>query len=214
MEPVAFVLLAVMAVVLAAFDPKGGAYGWLAAALVLLALRRVNQALFFWTPYESASAFTLVTSILLTPLTLGAWTIAWRRWFALRVAAWAPAGAAGLTLLYIIAQAAESDTVAQTVRWAFLLLYALTIYQGIRQRRPDRWLSATGILLMGVALFASELSLARVPGIWFPFGTGVSRTQYALAAFVIVMFAALLHRLLAFAPRATRGAAGLQGANL
>jgi hypothetical protein len=34
---------------------------------------------------------------------------------------------------------------------------------------------------MGAALFPSELSALGLPGIWFPFEVGVSRTQYALA---------------------------------
>jgi hypothetical protein len=52
---------------------------------------------------------------------------------------------------------------------------------------------------VGAGLFAQELSALHVPGIWFPFGTGVSRTQYVYAAFDVVMFVLLLLRLLSFA---------------
>ncbi|MBW8882067.1 MAG: hypothetical protein JF615_11810 [Asticcacaulis sp.] len=34
---------------------------------------------------------------------------------------------------------------------------------------------------MAVGLFAGEVSRLGVPGIWFPLGIGVSRTQYAYA---------------------------------
>jgi hypothetical protein len=63
------------------------------------------------------------------------------------------------------------------------------------------------IAAMAVALFAAELSLLGVPGIWFPYGVGVSRTQYALAV-AIPLLAALLHmRAAAPPPRAnTRSA--------
>jgi hypothetical protein len=30
-------------------------------------------------------------------------------------------------------------------------------------------------------IFSNELSAIGIPGIWFPFGVGVSRTQFALA---------------------------------
>jgi hypothetical protein len=43
------------------------------------------------------------------------------------------------------------------------------------------------------------VSTLGIPGIWFPFGVGVSRTQYAYASFAIVAFAVLLRRLAASA---------------
>jgi hypothetical protein len=40
--------------------------------------------------------------------------------------------------------------------------------------------------------------MLHVPGIWFPFGTGVSRTEYAYAAFDVALFVLLLHRIYTF----------------
>jgi hypothetical protein len=40
-----------------------------------------------------------------------------------------------------------------------------------------------------------------VQGIWFPFGVGVSRTEYAHAVFDVLMFAYLLARLWHFVPQ-------------
>jgi hypothetical protein len=37
-----------------------------------------------------------------------------------------------------------------------------------------------------------------VPGIWFPFGVGVSRTEYAYIVFDFLLLALLLHRLYSF----------------
>jgi len=39
-----------------------------------------------------------------------------------------------------------------------------------------------------------------VPGIWLPYGVGVSRTEYAYFAFDIVLFIYLLQRLWRFTP--------------
>jgi hypothetical protein len=39
-----------------------------------------------------------------------------------------------------------------------------------------------------------------VPGIWFPYGVGVSRTEYAYFAFDIALFIYLLERLWRFTP--------------
>jgi len=45
------------------------------------------------------------------------------------------------------------------------------------------------------ALFPKELTVLHVKPIWFPFGVDVSRTQYALAALDLPLFALLLRRL-------------------
>jgi len=40
---------------------------------------------------------------------------------------------------------------------------------------------------LAIGQLATELSLLGVPGIWFPFGIGVSRTQFAYAALIIAL---------------------------
>jgi len=57
------------------------------------------------------------------------------------------------------------------------------------------------IVMLSIGLFAQELSSLGIRGIWFPYGTGVSRTQYAYAIFDLLMFGLLLRRLAQFAPR-------------
>jgi hypothetical protein len=58
---------------------------------------------------------------------------------------------------------------------------------------------------VSIGLFATELSEIGFPGIWFPFGVGVSRTEYAYAAFGVVLFLYLLQRLWRHAPRRAAG---------
>jgi hypothetical protein len=46
-----------------------------------------------------------------------------------------------------------------------------------------------------LALFPKEVSeLNIIPGIWFPYGVGVSRGQFFYAAFVLVMYVVLIQK--------------------
>jgi len=209
-EGLLFVVLAVMACGLIAFDRSNPAYRWLASALVLLGLARANQAVMFWWQFETMHGFELVTVVLLVPLSLGAWTLAWYAWFRLRRCAWIPAAAGVLTLLYMCLEClrrswfygvfpgwfnASTRFGSMSVRVLFLLLMLFIAIRGLSQQRRERWFALPALLLISVGLFAQELSLLHVPGIWFPFGTGVSRTEYAYAAFDAALFALLLRRL-------------------
>lgn len=217
-EALLFVLLAVMACSLIAFDPKDRAYLWLAAAMMLIGLYRANQAVFFWGQFETVHGFELVSIVLLIPLALGAWTLAWCAWFKPYDLPWMPPIAGALTLLYMGAQflsrswfygllphafAGSAHFVATYVRLVFVLLMLIIVCRGIRQQGREGWLALPAVLLVSVGLFAQELSELHIPGIWFPFGTGVSRTQFAYAAFDVAIFALLLRRLLGFAKRGT-----------
>ncbi len=208
-EAVLFILLAVMVCSLIPLDRSNSAYLWLAAALVLIALRRANQAVLFWWEFETLDEFELVTVVLLVPLSLAAWTMAWCKWFRMRDHAWGTVIGV-LTLLYIGSEfLSRSWFFGVLPRWAgttaalasmclrllFVLLTVLIILRGMRQHGHERWLALSAILLISVGLFAQELSLLGVPGIWFPFGTGVSRTEYAYAVFDVALFALLWHRL-------------------
>lgn len=78
-----------------------------------------------------------------------------------------------------------------------MLLTLLIIFRGVRSQGHERWFALPAILLISVGLFAQELSMLHIPGIWFPYGTGVSRTEYAYAAFDVALFVLLLRRLYA-----------------
>jgi hypothetical protein len=47
------------------------------------------------------------------------------------------------------------------------------------------------MLLIATGLFAADLSSLGVPGIWFPFDIGVSRSQYAYALALPLLACAL-----------------------
>lgn len=213
-EAAAFILLAVMACTLIAFDRSKPAYHWLWAALVLTALYRANQAIFFWGQFETVHGFEMISVVLLIPLCLAAWTLAWRAWFRLRGTEWMPIAVGLFTLLYMGVHfltgswfhgvfshwvVVTSAFIATWTRVLFLLLTGLIVYRAIRQRGREAWLALPAVVLISIGLFARELSVLGIQGIWFPFGTGVSRTQFAYAAFDAVLFALLLHRFLFFA---------------
>jgi hypothetical protein len=56
------------------------------------------------------------------------------------------------------------------------------------------------ILTGSVSVFGRELNELGVPGIWFPYGVGLSRSECANAAFAAVLFIYLIQRLWRFAP--------------
>jgi hypothetical protein len=209
-EAVVFLALAAMACALIPFDPEDHAYGWLAVALVLLALARGNQPGFFWWQFESLGAFQLATVVTFTPLALAAWTMAWWTWLRIRNPAWGPKAIAALAALYVLAELLlgswfrgvfPSWVVAGAsagVTGARLALLALTVFlvgRGLAGAGRDKWLGLIAIGLVSIGLYAHELSVVHVPGIWFPFGVGVSRTQYAYAAFDVALFGLLARRL-------------------
>jgi len=81
------------------------------------------------------------------------------------------------------------------MRLLFLALMLFIIYQGIRKHGKKDLLILVAILLVSIGLFSKEVSeLHVIPGIWFPYGVGVSRTQYVYAAFIFVMYVILIQK--------------------
>jgi hypothetical protein len=208
-EAIVFALLALMALRLSSFRHRDP-YHWLVTALVLTALYRVNQAVFFWGQFETVHAFEWISIVFLYPLCLAAWTLAWSEWLNLDRMQWLARLVAGLTFAYMFAQvlssswfhgmtanwvAAASDWGIVIIRLVFVCLTAAIAYQGVRQKGREGWLVLPALLLVSVGQFAQELSQLGLPGIWFPFGTGVSRAQFAYAAFDVVLFFLLLRQM-------------------
>jgi hypothetical protein len=216
---VAFALLALMAYCTGMLERQRRDYRWLIAALLFTGLQRANQPGLFWGQFETLQGYEVLTVVLLVPAALAAWTLAWRDWFRLRDAfglAWL---VAILTLAYASCQfltrswfhGVLSPSVIETarsfgqgLRLGFVILTALIVGRALRAaRRPDlRGLCA--LVLISIGQFAAELTELGVRGIWFPFGVGVSRTEFAYAAFAVVLFSALFRRLRAVAIEASR----------
>jgi hypothetical protein len=220
-EALVFMLLAIMACTLVPLDRGNPAYRWLAAALLLLAAARGNQAVFFWAEIETFHGFELVTVTLLLPLSLAAWTLTWCHWLRLPELRWMRPTVIALAGVYLAAQFLRRSWfygvfapwmngalafLVMAARWLFVALLFVILWRAARRSGRERWLTLLAIVLVSIGLFAPELSTLHVPGIWFPFGTGVSRTEYAYAAFDLVLFALLLRRLYGLLlPRAAPG---------
>ena len=215
-EPLAFVLLACMVFGLIASRTRDS-YRWLVAALLLLALLRVHQVLFYWTPYLSLRCYDVTVTVLLRPLVLAAWALAWRDWFRLPASPWWGRAISVLTAAYIALALigrpwfppydahglkAAADVAVQCIRLAFVALYLWTLGAGVlRSASASGCVAAITAILVGIGLFASELNAIGIPGIWFPYGTGVARGQYAYAAFIALFFVLILVRSAGYARR-------------
>ena len=215
MQPLLFLALAIMALCLLPFDPQSRFYPWLAATLVLIAVARANQPLFFLWQFETIREFVIWRLAIVDALTFAAWTMAWSACFGLQDVVWIKISSATFALAYLFARLlsttllfpslppALSQTFAvilQCVRYAFLVMSGYIFYRGMLRRAHSDWIALFVMVLGGIGLFASELTRLGVPGIWFPYGVGVSRTEYAYFAFDIVLFIYLLKRLWQFAP--------------
>jgi len=198
-----FILLATMIFIL---KKPFKQYKWFIIALILLGLVRANQAFYYWLQVETAHEIDVITLVILMPLVLGSWLMAWRDWYKLDRPVWVPSIIIAITLIYMGAQllglpwlsGAISHPVFQAIsgytRLLFALVLAFIIYRGIQQQGKEGWLFLPAILLISTGLFAQELSELHIPGIWFPYGVGVSRTQYAYAAFSVIMFILLIYK--------------------
>lgn len=214
-EAIFFLLLAVMTLSMMPFDRRNAFYPWLAATLVLLAAARGNQPVFFLGQFETFHDFVLWRLVVGDALTLMAWTLAWRACFGLGRTRWMKIVAPVFVVIYMIARAIstsvlfpslptgtihDSAQVLQFARYAFLLFSAYIFVRGAVRRAPFDWMALVAMLFGAVGLFATEVNQLGIPGIWFPYGVGVSRTEYAYVAFDIALFIYLLLRLWTFAP--------------
>lgn len=57
----------------------------------------------------------------------------------------------------------------------------------VAREGPTRASALAALAMLLVGLFPGEVSALGVPGIWFPFGIGVSRTQYAYAIAIFLL---------------------------
>ncbi|MGJ5820439.1 glycoside hydrolase family 2 [Paludibaculum fermentans] len=159
-------------------------------ALALMAERRLNNALVAWTDLLDLATYAWLASVMWVPM-VAAWTLAWNRW---GLRPWRSIDV--LAVVLAVAGALGAVTHAASVSSGSRLgSIAVLVVIGARIARtgPRRILALGTLASIMAALFGGELlDPMGVPGIWFPFGIGVSRTQYVYAmavpllAFLIV----------------------------
>lgn len=203
--PVVFVLMAVTMFLLRDGNSLQTCK-WFVTALILLGLMRLNQAVYFWFHVENSHQAFIVGSVILRPLVLGSWLMAWREWFGLREPKWLPKAITVLVILLVGTQLSGISwipniihnylpAIADCIRWMLLVLLLFIIYLGLRKQPKKDLLEPVAALLMLIALFPKQISdLNIIPGIWFPYGVGVSRAQFFYVAFVFVMYVVLIRK--------------------
>jgi hypothetical protein len=158
-----------------------------------MAARRLNNAITSWTDLMDLRTWAWLAKVMWVP-TLAAWVLAWNRWC---LPAWRSLDVAALLLAVatLIGAVTHSDSVTNVCRFAWLALF-LVLAVRIAVRGPLRILAVVTLASIVAAYFGGELlDPLGVPGIWFPFGIGVSRTQYIYAA-IIPLVAFLMVRTL------------------
>jgi hypothetical protein len=196
-EPLLFIAMAFFMFCRKGRDTENNTARWFIAAFIVTALARASQVFYYWGQWESLEIYYLSKEVIFIPVSLGLWAVAWHRWFGpgyYRLILWS---AGGLTALYILAQFFSLSWAYQTVhphagifndisgylRLSYLLLFLLIIAAGIKKRGSKSMPATITIVLLCTGLFAAEVSAIGIPGVWFPFGVGVSRTQYAYLIF-------------------------------
>jgi hypothetical protein len=206
-----FVMLAVLVLCLIPVDRSERAYPWLTAALLLSAIQRGNQAFFFWWQIETVQGFVYLIVALVASLNLGAWMMAWRGWFKVDSPAWLPRLVSALTITLMLTQlmsrpwlfhgwpphsvAIVARNTITYLRVGFLLAFIWIAYAGIRRTPREGCFALPAVMAIGAVLFTSELVAVHVPGIWFPWGVGLSLSECASVVFDVLLFVLLVRRL-------------------
>jgi len=198
-EPLAMLGLIGLALAYRSRSSRKGFLAFACLALLLMAASRLNNAIVAWTDLEGLATYAWLASVLWIP-TVAAWTWAWNRWCR---RPWRSIDAAALALAVagIVGAAIHSFSWTRASRLGSIALFVVI---GVRMLRGDplRVLALITLAAVAAALFGGELlDPIGVPGIWFPFGIGVSRTQY-IYAIAIPLLAFLVVRTVL--PRQTR----------
>jgi len=199
-EPIAMLALVVLALTCWRRSSHKGFLALACIALALTAERRLNNAIVSWTDLQSLGTYSWLATVMWVPTT-AAWVLAWNRWCP-RPWRSIDALAVMLAIVGIIGALAPSASMASVCRLGSLALFVAMVVRMVH-RSPMRILALVTLASIIAALFGSELlDPIGVPGIWFPFGIGVSRTQY-IYAIAIPLLAFLMARTLAFKEYAT-----------
>jgi hypothetical protein len=202
-------LLAIVAASLIIFDRSDRVYLWVAAALLLAALRECIFSLANWTQLVSIREFFLALEVFIAPLTIGIWTTVWWKWFRLRRPAWVPKVIATLTVLDMVFELLgenlfydipHSTSVvfhasSEVARLGLLGLLVFVAVKGIREQGREGWLVLPAVVLMAFAQFQSELISLHMHGTFFAFGTVFFYNEAADLAVAAVIALLLLRRL-------------------
>src|SRR5580765_3018944 len=192
-EPIAMLALIGLAFGCRSGSSHKGFLSFASIALALTAARRLNNAITAWTDLMDLATYAWLASVMWVPV-VAAWTLAWNRW-CLRPWRSIDGAAVVLAVAGIIGAVIHSASVTSGSRLGSIALFVV-IGARIVHSGPMRILALVTLASIMASLFGGELlDTVGVPGIWFPFGIGVSRTQYVYAI-AIPLLAVLIVRTL------------------
>jgi hypothetical protein len=188
-EPIAMLALIGLAIGCRSRSSHRSFLIFVSIALALTAARRLNNAIVSWTDLQDLRTYSWLASVMWVP-TLAAWSLAWNRWCP-RPWRSIDVSAAVLALIAALGAVVPSASLTKGSRLGSIALFVL-IGARIVRGGPGRTLALVTFVSIVATLFGGELlDPIGVPGIWFPFGIGVSRTQY-ICAIVIPLLAVLI----------------------
>jgi len=189
-EPIAMLALIALALGCRSRSSKGFLL-FASIALALTAARRLNNAIVAWTDLQDLATYSWLASVMWVPA-VAAWILAWNRW---RQRPWRSIDvlAAVLAVAGIVGAVIHSASATSGSRLGSIAVFVV-IGARIVRSRPVQILALVTLASIMAGQFGGELlDTIGVPGIWFPFGIGVSRTQYVYAI-VIPLLAILIVR--------------------
>lgn len=198
-EPAAMLALIGLALACGSRSRRKGFFVFAGIALALTAARRLNNAIVAWTDLQDLTTYAWLASVMWVP-TIAAWALAWNRWC---LPAWRSIDVLALALCAagMVGAMAHAAAWTSVCRLGSIALFAV-IGARVARGGPMRVLALLTLAAVLAALFGSELlDTVGVPGIWFPFGIGVARTQYVYAIAIPLLAILVVRTLL---PQATR----------
>lgn len=178
-EPIAMLALIGLAFGCWSRIGRKGFVAFACIALAFTAARRLENAIVSWTDLQDLRTYAWLASVMWVP-TMAAWVLAWNRWCP---RPWRSIDALAILLAAVGVAGALMPEAAWTSasRLGSIALFAVIAARMVRSG-PMRGLALATLATTVAGLFGGELlDPIGVPGIWFPFGIGVSRTQFIYA---------------------------------
>ncbi|HEU4386375.1 MAG TPA: glycoside hydrolase family 2, partial [Blastocatellia bacterium] len=159
-----------------------------------------------WTDLVALTTYAWLASVMWVPA-VAAWTLAWNRWC---LPPWRSIDLSAVLLAVagFFGAVTHSASMTSGSRLGSIALFVV-IGARIVRSGPMQILALVTLASTMAGLFGGELlDTIGVPGIWFPFGIGVSRTQYVYAI-AIPLLASLIVRTLPSKENASIGDAAI-----
>ena len=163
---------------------------WLVPALLATGTLRLGNAVSAWTDWLSGDGLQWQNSVVVGPLAKLCWVMAWNAWTQGREQRVVSLAAVAAYLILVTGAVLANPTVEAAGRIIVALSLAAIAVRIVR-KGEHKALALAAMALTAVGSFAADLNALGVPGIWFPFHIGVSRSQYAWTL-VLPLLAALM----------------------